>query len=111
MPANSIVTGIQLCQVFRPSGRRRPAASPCSTPFSQAQDAVHAPGELEVVRGDQRRHAGVLDQLEQLAEHERRRLRIEVAGRLVGQQEPGALASARAIAVRCCSPPDSCAGR
>ena len=37
--------------------------------------------------------------------------RIEVAGRLVGEQERGALATARAIATRCCSPPESSAGR
>ena len=38
--------------------------------------------------------------------------RVELAGRLVGeQQRPGRLASARAMATRCCSPPDSSCGR
>ena len=35
---------------------------------------------------------------------------VEVAGRLVAEQDPGSLASARAIATRCCSPPESRAG-
>ena len=38
-------------------------------------------------------------------------VRIEIAGGLVGQQQRGALATARAMATRCCSPPDSSAGR
>jgi hypothetical protein len=32
---------------------------------------------------------------------------VEVAGRLVGQDQLGSLTSARAIATRCCWPPDS----
>jgi hypothetical protein len=39
-----------------------------------------------------------------------RALGIEVAGRLVGQQHSGSVTSARAIATRCCWPPDSSAG-
>ena len=38
-------------------------------------------------------------------------LLVEIAGRLVGEEDgrvPDAIA--RAIATRCCSPPDSCAG-
>ena len=33
---------------------------------------------------------------------------IEIARRLVGESTTGSIASARATAVRCCSPPDSC---
>ena len=51
------------------------------------------------------------DQLRQRVEHVVGGVRIEIAGRLVGQQERGALATARAIATRCCSPPESSAGR
>ena len=37
---------------------------------------------------------------------------VEVARRLVGQHAPaGSVTSARATATRCCSPPESCAGR
>ena len=35
---------------------------------------------------------------------------VEVAGRLVGEQHGGSLTSARAIAKRCCSPPESWCG-
>ena len=46
-------------------------------------------GEREIVGGHQSRHSGVPDQLEQLVEDVCRRGRIEVAGRLVRQQQPG----------------------
>ena len=36
--------------------------------------------------------------------------RIEVAGGLVGQQDRGIAARARATATRCCWPPESCEG-
>jgi hypothetical protein len=36
--------------------------------------------------------------------------RVEIAGRLVGEQDAGPVAEARASATRCCSPPDSWAG-
>ncbi len=36
---------------------------------------------------------------------------IERAGRLVAEQHLRRLAMARAIATRCCSPPESCAGK
>ena len=36
---------------------------------------------------------------------------IQVSGRLVGEQDVGRVISAREIATRCCSPPDSSAGR
>ena len=62
------------------------------------------------------RHAGIVrhqDDREavlavQLLEHPQNflaGLRVEVAGRLVGQQDAGWLISERAIATRCCSPP------
>ena len=36
---------------------------------------------------------------------------VEIAGRLVGEDAvPGRGAVARAMATRCCSPPESCAG-
>ena len=37
-------------------------------------------------------------------------LRVERAGRLVGEDQRGSLTSARAIATRCCWPPESCVG-
>ena len=41
----------------------------------------------------------------------RRRGSVELAGRLVGEDQTGSLIRARAIATRCCSPPDICYGR
>ena len=40
-----------------------------------------------------------------------RHLGIDVAGRLVGDQQLGWLITARAMATRCCSPPESVGGR
>jgi hypothetical protein len=37
-------------------------------------------------------------------------LAVEIAGRLVGQQDGGSVTMARAMATRCCWPPDSSAG-
>ena len=37
-------------------------------------------------------------------------MRVEVSGRLVGQHQLGLGSSARAIATRCCSPPESSVG-
>jgi len=36
---------------------------------------------------------------------------VQVGGGLVGQQDPGVLTSARAMATRCCWPPESSEGR
>lgn len=35
---------------------------------------------------------------------------VEIAGRLVGRMSSGRLSSARAMAIRCCSPPESSCG-
>ncbi len=40
-------------------------------------------------------------------ERQQLRLDVEVAGRLVEQEQRGSCASARAICTRCCSPPES----
>jgi len=53
--------------------------------------AVHAGGEIHVVRGDEGREPARFDQLGERAEHMVGRLRIEIAGRLVGQQHPRAV--------------------
>ena len=77
----------------------------------QAQHAVHAARQLQVVGGDQRGDAGVWIRCSSSS---------NTCAAVCGSRLPvgssasssrGALASARAIAVRCCSPPDSCAGR
>src|SRR5262245_18998739 len=55
----------------------------------QYQHAVHARGERQVVRRHQRGDARVSDELQQLVEDVGRGRWIEVAGWLIGQQEPG----------------------
>ena len=68
-----------------------------------------AADQLAIVRGDEHRRAAGVDLAEQVHDLERQ-VRIEVAGRLVGQDDRGSLTSARAMATRCCSPPDSSIG-
>ena len=53
----------------------------------QRDAAVHARRELHVVGGDQRREAGGAHQLRQRVEHMVGGARVEIAGRLVGQQD------------------------
>ena len=53
----------------------------------EAQGAVHAGGKLEIVGGDQRRHAGLAHEAQQLLEHALGGGRVEIAGRLVGEEE------------------------
>ncbi|RYI19316.1 MAG: cupin domain-containing protein [Acetobacteraceae bacterium] len=52
---------------------------------------VHATGEIHVVSGDQRGEAGGADQGDQDPEDVRRRVRVEVAGGLVGEQQARAV--------------------
>ena len=52
-----------------------------------AQHAVHAPRQVEVVGGDQRGHARRVDEMQQRIEHVLGGVRVEVAGRLVGKDE------------------------
>ena len=61
--------------------------------------------------GDQ--HAGrvtAADLARQQLQHDRGRIRVEIAGWLVGQHQRGRCTSARATATRCSSPPDSSRG-
>ena len=61
--------------------------------------------------GDQQQAGAVARVLgEQAIDDEPAGRAVEIAGRLVGQQQRGPATKARAIATRCCSPPDSCAG-
>ena len=73
--------------VFAPSrgpsglGRLDDAAGP------KVQDAVHPGRELGIVGGDERREAGRAHEVEQHREDPVRRLGVEVAGGLVGEEE------------------------
>lgn len=53
-------------------------------PHPHLDDTVHSLGEREVVSRNQRRDAFIARQIQQLAEHDLRGLRIEVARRFVG---------------------------
>ncbi len=56
-------------------------------PVLHAHHAIHAGGEIEVVGGDQRGDPLPPDQLDQLVEYELRSIGIEIAGRLVGEDQ------------------------
>src|SRR5205814_8083097 len=58
-------------------------------PVFEADDAVEAAGELQVVGGDQSGQAGMAYEVEQCAHHAVAGRVVEVAGRLVGQQDAG----------------------
>ena len=77
---------------------------------AHGQDACGAVGERRVVRDDDERRAGLVDPIEQRGDLRASGF-IQLAGRLVGEQQARAVGSARAIATRCISPPDSCEGR
>jgi hypothetical protein len=55
-------------------------------PVVQRDDAVEAVGEIEVVGGDQCREAAAANGLDQRFDDPFRRRVVEIAGRLVGQQ-------------------------
>ena len=48
---------------------------------------IHAAGEFHVVGRDEGREAGGADELRQRVEHMARGVRVEIAGRLVGEQD------------------------
>ena len=91
---------------------------PASVALVVDHEAVADPDDPAGVGGDRRvvghqddRQAVLGVELLEEAEDLLAGLRVEVAGRLVGdQQVEQRLISARAIATRCCSPPESCAG-
>ena len=71
-----------------------------------------APGrEGEVVGGEQQGGAALAAQLEEQVDDLGAGPGVEVAGGLVGEDERGSLMRARAIATRCCWPPDIRDGR
>ncbi len=49
--------------------------------------AIHSPGQFEIVGGDDGRQSRSTDKLRERIEHMVGRMRIEIAGRLVGQQD------------------------
>src|SRR5882757_1747056 len=55
----------------------------------EGDDAVEAAGEIEVVRRDQGGEAGMTDEIEEGVEDAVAGRVIEVAGRLVAEQDPG----------------------
>src|SRR6516165_6354547 len=65
------------------------SAERLQSPILERHDAVEAVGEFEVVGSDQRGQAGMAHQVQQCAQHIVAGRVVEVAGRLVGQQDPG----------------------
>ena len=68
-------------------------------------------GQFRTVRNHNQRRSFLLLQLAQQVTHVAGRLLVQIAGRLIGQQQLRLLIKARANAVRCRSPPDNSAGR
>ena len=66
-------------------------------------------GHFGIVRHEDHRNALGVEFLEH-PQNLDARVRVQVAGWLVGQNSAGRLTSARAIATRCCCPPDICDG-
>ena len=58
------------------------------------------------MRCDHDGHADLMEGDEDVQDA-RRRLGVQIGGGLVGNEEPGRLTTARAMATRCCSPPES----
>ncbi len=72
---------------------------------SHADDAVAVGDKARIVSHDDDSGSGLAAEFAEQAEDFGSRLAIEFPGRFVGD-----LSSARAIAIRCCSPPESCRG-
>lgn len=51
------------------------------------QDAVHAPRQFEIVRGDQGRNACATNEIKEQFENVVSRVWIEISGRLIGEDE------------------------
>ena len=77
---------------------------------TQPHHAAAAARELRIVRHQDQRHAAIDMPAKQKLDHLLSGRLVEIAGRLVGDENRGVGASARASATRCCSPPDNCAG-
>ena len=67
-------------------------------------------GNRRVVRHQDDCESVLVVELTEEIENLLSRLRVEVAGRLVSDQKGTAVDERRAIATRCCSPPESRAG-
>src|ERR1700684_2020814 len=72
-----------------PLSRRVGSGHLTHLPLADRNPAVHAGGEVQIVRGDEGREAARLDQRCKRAEHTIGGLRVEIAGGLVSQQHPG----------------------
>ena len=91
------------------------SAHPSRRPFHEpavldVEDAVGQPDDLGAVCDHQQLLAGAAGQAVQQFEHLLAGFFIQVAGRLIGQHQQRVVDSARATAMRCCSPPESRSG-
>jgi hypothetical protein len=86
-------------------------SSTATTAVGEPHHPVGHRGDGRVVRDDHRRRAELAVDAGERLEHDDPGRDVERAGRLVAQQHAGRLAIARAMATRCCSPPESCAGK
>ena len=93
----------------RTSGHRQRGVG-LDAPGAQAHGAVAERGQGQVMRDEHQRRAALAPQREDQVDDRAAGALVEIAGRLVGNEDGGSGATARAMATRCCSPPESWAG-
>ena len=80
---------------------------PHDAAVAEADHASGVLGDVVLVRDEQDRQVSLdVEALEDAHDFDARP-RVEIARRLVGQQHTGSFTSARAMATRCCCPPES----
>jgi hypothetical protein len=79
---------------------------------AQTDDAIgELDCKLDLVQTDEDGNHAFARNVAQNRQNAFRRFRIEAGDRLVGQHKPACCANARAIATRCCWPPDKLSAR
>jgi hypothetical protein len=104
--------GTQILAGIAEPEQRRNHARPCFRHLAIAHldDAAAAAGETAVVGDEQKRRAFARLQIEEQVDDRFTRVLVEIAGGFVGEDDLAPAARARAMATRCCSPPESCPG-
>jgi Protein of unknown function (DUF1602). len=69
-------------------------------------DPIARFGNCRIVRGEEQRLAAFMHKILQQLKRALGVCGVEIAGRFVARMTRGSFASARAIATRCCSPPE-----
>ena len=110
LPARALAAGWRVVRVSL-GGLTPPARRVCQGSVHHFHLPRKAAGQLGAVRHHHQDRLLLPVQVEQHLPDRLGRVAVEVAGRLVGEQQDGCCTRARATATRCRSPPDSSAGR